>query len=157
MNKVKITIGDWSEDGHNHYDEFVFETNKTVKEIQDAYKQSCKLTGLIFDCNNNHTGIEELDWQHPEWNDRKVCVEYENNHISKLAEKILTSYNVEVKKRYNADDFINLMINFIKLSLPDLQIEETTFKKSELDKIPAINGWWNKDCNESWGYGVYRD
>lgn len=29
MNKVKITIGDWSQDGHNQYEEFVFETNKT--------------------------------------------------------------------------------------------------------------------------------
>ena len=46
MRKVKLVIGDWSGDGHGQSEEFVFETNKTVEEIGQAYKDSCKLTGL---------------------------------------------------------------------------------------------------------------
>ena len=88
MNKVKITVGDWSEDGHNQSEEFVFETNKTVKEIQNAYKQSCKKLGLIFDCNENHTDIVGLNLQHAEYDDRQVFVEYDQNTISEFAKNI---------------------------------------------------------------------
>lgn len=155
--KVKMTVGDWSQDGHNQYEEFVFETNKTVTEIQDAYKQSCKTLGLIFDCNCNHTGIIGLDWQNPEYEQRKVFVEYEQDELSELAINVLKQHNIEVLDEYEIDDFVNLMINVIQLSLPDLTMEEASFKKSELKSIPPINGWWSRTLNESWGYGLFLD
>ncbi len=155
MTKVKMLIGDWSQDGHNQYEDYVFEVNKSVVEIQNAYKASCKLTGLMFDCNKNHTGIEGLNWQHPEWNDRKVFVEYMQNNLSELAANIISAHGLQLPTG-DSENFCYFMFEFIKLSLPDLTYEEAAFKKSELKEIESINGWWSKTCNESWGYGLFE-
>lgn len=153
---VKLTIGDWSEDGHSQYDEFVYTSNKSLKEIQDAYKQSCKKTGVQFNHNTNYTGLE-MDWQHPEYDDRHICTEYLSSTISKLAYDILSSF-FELDKDFmeciDVEQFVVLITNFIKISLPDWEIKEAAFKKSELRNVPAINGWWG-DLNHGFGYGLY--
>lgn len=43
----------------------------------------------------------------------------------------------------------------IKLSLPDLILEEAKFKRSELKNIEPVNGWWNPELNCQFGYGLY--
>jgi hypothetical protein len=155
MAKVKITIGDWSEDGHNQSEDFVFEVNKSVIEIQNAYKASCKLTGLIFDSNENHTNIKDLDWKHPEFEKRQVFVEYEQNTLSDFAKNIISNHGLKLPTG-EPENFCYFMFEFIKLSLPDLTFEEASFKKSELKLITPINGWWSKNCNETWGYGLFE-
>lgn len=168
MNRVKLTIGDWSQDGHNQYEEFVYNSNKTIEEIRQAYKDSCKLTGISFNHNEDYTGLN-LPWDHPETKDRKIAVEYESNTISKLAEKELLKHGLDIHKviergktkenigilPINEEEFIKILIAFIRLSLPDLTLEEASFKKSELKEIPAINGWWNKELNVQFGYGLF--
>ena len=49
---VKLTIGDWSGDGHEKYDIFVYQVNYPVDIIQQSYKDSCKLTGIQFNEND---------------------------------------------------------------------------------------------------------
>ncbi len=152
-NKVKITIGDWSQDGHEEYDEFVFDSNKTVHEIRQAYKDSCKLTGLQFNYNKNYTGLPE---HNSYGTDRHICTEYNENEITDLALNILKEHGIDINvDKLDIDVFLKLLIDFIKLSLPDLVLEEAAFKKSELREIPAVNGWWNDELNVGFGYGLY--
>lgn len=156
--KVKITIGDWSQDGHNQYEEFVFKSNKSVEEIRQAYKDSCKLTGLSFNHNEDYTGLN-LNWQHPEYRIRKIATEYEKYELSDLAKEILSKFNIDYynyDEEYSCENFLDLLISFIKLSLPDLTLEEASFKKSELKDIPAVNGWWNRELNCQFGYGLFE-
>ena len=153
MGKVKITIGDWSEDGHNQYDEFVYESNKSVKDIRQAYKDSCKLTGLQFNHNENYTGTEVHNSYGTPYH---ICTEYDEDTISDIAMGILMEHDIEVGSDYlSVDEFAELIIDFIKLSLPDLVLEEASFKKSELRDISAVNGWWNHELNVGFGYGLY--
>ena len=160
MEKVRLTLGDWSCDGHNISDQFVYFSNKPVKEIQDAYKTSCKLTGLSFNHNEDYTGLN-LSWNHPETADRKICTEYEDSEISPLAKRILMEHGINSDGILASNDFdpvqsfIEIWIEFVKLSLKDLVLEEVSFKKSELKEIPAINGWWNEELNVQFGYGLY--
>lgn len=161
--KIKITIGDWSQDGHNQYDESVFESNKTVEEIQDAYKASCKLTGIQFNHNEDYTGLK-LGYRSP----FLICTEYEDSKISAEALEILKKHNVTVfidddngddedpEYYLDQDSFLQLLIDFIKISLPDWTLEEAAFKKSELRTIPAVNGWWNGNLNVQFGYGLFN-
>ncbi len=163
--KVKLTIGDGSSDGHGKSEVFVYDSNKTVEEIRQAYKDSCKLTGLSFNHNQDYTELK-LDWQHPEYNDRKIATEYDSNTISKLAEKILLTYGIDVwegfdKEYFEEDDivyidgvehFIDLWLKFVRLSLPDLILDEASFKKSELSVIPTIN---SSELNVQFGYGIF--
>ena len=79
--KVKLTIGDWSQDGHNQYDEFVFEVNKDVTEVRQAYKDSCFLTKCQFHEGNNYTGIT-YNWENAHL--YQSCVEYEDDKITEI-------------------------------------------------------------------------
>ena len=157
MGKVKLSIGDWSQDGHNQSEYFVYEVNKTVKEIRQAYKDSCKLTGVQFNYNENYTGLPEHDdYGTP----LHICTEHEDCGISDEAMKILVKHGIEMDAIVeddclSVDVFAELIMIFIKLSLPDLTWEEASFKKSELRDMEPINGWHNEDMNEQFGYGLF--
>jgi hypothetical protein len=164
--KVKLVIGDWSSDGHGHHEDVILESNKSVEEIQEAYKKSCKLTGLSFNHNQDFTGLN-LNYDHPEYSDRKIAVEYEDCHISELATKILKEHGIDVWEGFDdnvydkeeddcpidgVDHFVELWTKFVKLSLPDLEL--TVPKKG--DKIPVINGYWDDNLNVQFGYGLFE-
>ena len=58
MNKMYLVLGDWSGDGHGISEKVLIESNVSAQEIQEAYKASCKLTGVSFNHNNDYTGIK---------------------------------------------------------------------------------------------------
>ncbi len=144
--KVKLVIGDWSGDGHDKSDYLVFEVNKTLSEIRQAYFTSCKTTGLSFHNDGIYTGI---------------CCEYEDSTIDEEDQEILSSFGLDFSKyldengyfKNHVDSFGALIMDFIKISIPLLVYEEASFKRSE--KIEPINGFWNEDLNKSFGYGLF--
>lgn len=156
--KVKLTLGDWSGDGHGQYDEFVYEVNKTVEEIRQAYKDSCVLTSLQFNHNNNYTCLKVHNGYGTE---QHIWTDYGDYGISEFAVvKFIEVGLFEDENSYDEKyDGIQeeLIMEFIKLSIPDLTWEEASFKRSELRNIKAINGWWNNDLNVQFGYGLYCD
>lgn len=157
--KVRLTIGDWSKDGHSISEDFIYKSNKSVEEIRQAYKNSCKLTELSFNHDEDYTGLN-LKYG----TDRQIATEYQSSTISELALEILKKYEIELKSEDGSeeyfidgvDEFVDILIKFIKLSLPDLKLEEASYKKSELKDIPAINGWGNKELNCQFGYGLFE-
>ena len=160
MSKVKLTIGDWSQDGHNEFEMFVYEVNKPVEEIRQAYKDSCKKTGLQFNHNENYTGL--VEHSNYKYTETRICTEYEDDKIREEAIEILKSFDFDLSKYCNGDfgfddveQFCELILDFIKLSLPDLTWKEASFKKSDLKTIEPINGWWNESLNVQFGYGLF--
>jgi hypothetical protein len=166
-NIFKMPIGDWSQDGHNQSEEFVFSSNKTVRAMQNAYKDSCKLTGIQFNHNENYTGLPEHDGYRT---DTQVCTEYGDSYIHKEAADVLTKYGINLKKytegKEDEDEdekwlvtdpqlFAELILEFIKISLPGFKYEEASFKTSDLKKIKTLNGWWDKELNVQFGYGLF--
>lgn len=148
MNRMYLVMGDWSNDGHGKSDKILVEVNKTVKEVQDAYKASCKLTGISFNHNEDFTGIKR---DYDEAVDHHIFTEYEGCHVSQTCIDILAKYGIEIDEDegYCPEDFAELWFKFVKLSLPDL---EFNFVK---DDIPCINGYWNSNLNVQFGYGLY--
>jgi len=122
--KIKMEIGDPSKDGHNQSETVYFYSNKTTKEITEAYYKSCELTGLVWKSNQNPKvdGVE-ISWQHPEYNDRLLFVEYEQYQLSELAKGILEKQGINPGGEWDSDSVIDLFHDFIRLSLPDLEIE----------------------------------
>lgn len=161
--KFKVVIGDWSDDGHGKSDKFVFKGNYPVETLRQAYKDSCKLTGVQFNHNQDYTGIEidknlpyQMRWG--EEDKRRVCTEYGNNFIDMFAYNILKEFGLDVEgcdEEIDIERFVEILLSFIKLSLPDFQYEEAPYKRSELKEIPPLNGYWNKDLNVQFGYGLY--
>jgi hypothetical protein len=162
MYKFYFILGDWSDDGHGKYEKILIESSHTVKEVQDAYKQSCKTTGISFNDPNDFTGIKR------EYRKSKlyhVCAEYEQNQLSneifecflKLHKKghpckILEDMNKNKKQEglyVDRETFMNLFFWFVSLSLKNF-----TYKRLE-DEYPTLNGYWNKNLNVQFGYGLF--
>lgn len=157
MARVRLTIGDWSEDGHGQSEDFIYNANKTVDEIRQGYKDSCLRTGVQFNHNENYTGLQ----QHSSYGtELHICTEYGDSFISDEARAVLTKSGIELGKYLEGDyigveEFAELILDFIKISIPDLTWEEASFKKSELESIDPINGWWNDELNVQFGYGLF--
>lgn len=155
MNRFKIKIGDPSDDGHGKYEDFIIESNYTVATVRNAYKESCKLTGIQFSYlgNNNHIGIE-LTWNNSEFSDRAIAAEYESRTLSKLATDILIKFDLINNDNYEDDqyyiedtyDFVHILLNFIKLSLPEFNYRIVS------DNLEVLN---SGDLNVQFGYGLY--
>lgn len=143
MQTYKIVTGDPSGDGHNIKENVFIRCNKSQEDIREAYKKSCEITGLVF---TENTPIivngNKLDWQHPEYNDRKICVEYQSAGPSELAWKILIEHGIEETEVYDGVTIVDLFLNFVKISLPDLEFDIVPDKTEELH-IGGI------------GYGLY--
>jgi len=152
MNKMYLVIGDWSDDGHGKYEKVLVEVNKSVEEVQNAYKASCKLTGISFNGNEDYTE-QGRDWE--EAGKYQIAVDYEESKLTKETEEILIKHNCPAdildtyKEEQYVDTFVALWFWFVGLSLQELE-----YKVSK-DDIPNINGYWNKNLNAGFGYGLY--
>lgn len=155
MYKMYLVLGDWSEDGHNKSDKILLEVNWAVKNVQDAYKASCKLTGISFNGEDDYT---ESGRNYRSAGRFHVAVEYEDSELSidvldvlekfKCPSHIIENYKEEACE----GNFIELWFWFVSLSLPGLK-----YKIIKDNQFPCINGYWNKNLNVSFGYGLYRD
>jgi hypothetical protein len=162
MNKFKVSIGDWSEDGHNIYEEINLQSNYTVFEMQEAYKRSCRTIGVQFHEGDDYTGLSLNDYfknRETDYESRLICCEFEDSSISDLSKKLLNENGIDTSKferNTNCDNFLELIMKFITFSMPDDFIyEEAAVKRS--DKIEPLNGWWNKNLNVGFGYGIFTN
>lgn len=152
MNKMNLVLGDWSDDGHGKTTNVTVEVNKTVVEVQEAYKASCKLTGISFNHNVDYTE-KKRDWK--EAKKYMVCTKYEENTLTNEVKEVLKRFNCPEDIIENFDEecfenFVKLWFWFVKLSLPDLVYTEIK------NDIPTINGYWNENLNVAFGYGLFN-
>ncbi len=154
MQEFRLVLGDWSDDGHGKSDEILLRADKPVKDLQDAYKASCKLTGISFNGNDDFTEIKR---EYAEQYKYQVCVDYEQNQLSQEVIGVLEKFKcplLDVIKQaehcIDQESFRDLLMWFIGLSL-DFKWEFTPKEKQP----PALNGWWNKNLNVGFGYGLY--
>lgn len=169
MNKMYLVLGDWSDDGHGKHDKILLESNVSVKDIQDAYKASCKMTSISFNHNEDFT---ETDRGWKEADKYRIACEYQDGQLSKFVFDILAKHGLTkgmLKEWDNGclddDDFegngiglyvesyVQLWIWFVKLNLPSSVIIKVV---NEKNKIPCINGYWNDTLNVQFGYGLYN-
>ena len=140
MYRMKLVLGDWSDDGHGRSDIILYECNHPVEKVQQAYKDSCKLTGVQFNINENYTGVKR---DYPEECKYQICTEYDSSEIPETAYNMLVEACIDmdsmgiIKDDLDDTQFKELWWEFVKLSLPDLTYKEIT------DDTPVINGYWN--------------
>lgn len=168
-----LVLGDSSSDGHSQSDKILLKSNRSVADIQEAYKSSCKLTGVSFNHNQNYTGIVRSSNEESEY---QIATEYERSGIPSKALEVLCKFGFRKKfiesNKYEFDEleetlkygddlvtvdsiqdfFVDVWIWFVKLSLKDTDVLEVV---TEIDTIPHINGHWDKNLNVQFGYGLY--
>lgn len=175
MNLMKLNVGDWSKDGHNISEQVLLLCNKEVFQIQEAYKNSCKLVGLQFNNNEDYTELTRDIQGYDKYKKLQSLIllnEYTNNYLNNYQIDLLSKYkgfselfneivyfedyyyhSEEDDKLYidNSRNFTKLFMWFVGLSLDSLVWE---FYEKE-DNIPNINGYWDKNLNVTIGYGIF--
>lgn len=142
-----IMVGDWSLDGHNQVDFLPYKTNIRLDILHEAYFASCKKYKYSFHESELLVGVKTL-----------FC-DYEENYLKPAAHKLFVSLNLPVKplkESYNTDEYINLLFNFIKLSIPDFKWEEAAITRSELKNLLCFNYIDDETVTGSFGYGLYN-
>lgn len=152
MFKIIIPIGDWSNDGHGKCIEHIIMSSYSAFDLQEAYKDSCKLTGVQFHNGVNYTGLTLSGYR----SDRYICTEYAENKISETAIESLVEYGLDdkqlVEDRYfeGTHHFVETLLWFIGLSMPSDFHYEFAKKDGEY-----LNGYWNNNLNVQFGYGLF--
>lgn len=153
----KLILGDWSEDGHGISRNILVDCNcESVTDIQNAYKASCKKLGIQFNHNKDYTG-KNLPYGDP----HLIWTEYGENDMSGIAHDILEKAGclngIDVEEndrgRYyieTLEECATVMMNFISLSMP----EGFTYKIIQ-ENYPCINGYWDRNLNVQFGYGLF--
>lgn len=156
---TKLTIGDWSKDGHGCSDDIYYKVNYAVDDIQNGYKESCRQTGVQFNHNTDYTGLgKKYDNIWTEYNDESIHpedVKLLKKHNILTDEFISDHYLIEndgFVSGFAPEDAADLIMTFIAYSMP----KDFVWVKVEKPDIKAINGWWDENLNHQFGYGLYE-
>jgi hypothetical protein len=138
MNKYKLTIGDWSGDGHEKTEIIFLETNRSSKEIDELYKKSASLTGIEF---------KKLFKDYEEYSLNKDVIEAFQKHGINIS-NCLEEYEIEEFEEspeefgFSVDSAVKLFIEYLKLSDSELIINVVNDQTEEL--------------NIRFGYGLFE-
>lgn len=159
-----LVLGDWSDDGHGKTDKVLLESTHFVHDVKQAYKDSCKLTGVAFHSDN--PGEQPIT----------IACDYEDPYIPKEAMEIfITKFGLTydivdewdfsdlpyiTRKEFdkfkplslNEESIVNAWIWFVRLSHPEIEFKTV----NTLNEIPYINGYWDDTLNVQFGYGIYH-
>lgn len=169
MYECYITIGDWSEDGHNRYRVFQYFATHPVIEQQQGYYASVERTGIRFH-------------GHSIGDPHEVCVEYQDG--------LINAFHIEMLRRYaqidcsragdcgpsgfypEPDEFAKFVLWFVGITIPGFEYERlkevntksrdseghmsnTQWLTDHGDQV--LNGWWCDKLNHQFGYGVFEN
>lgn len=149
--RYKISIGDWSNDGHGKYEDFIIESNVDYKEIIAAYKKACEASGVSL-----HEGKGTSKYT-------VLCSEYEQHAVPHDAFEKLATIGIKLMEFCDCDHtqpydeageytgypsgFVQLFLAMAKTQLPD-------FKYGLVDDdIITINQ--TDGFREFMGYGLF--
>lgn len=183
-NTFAIIIGDRSCDGHSYYRYFAFNTNATISEIREWYRESVKESNLCFDSYHGRNS-----------NIKTVFNEYLEGEISQEIIKDFKDFNIDLIKYANEipapkltgnegldqaikelydfeieenggpsyrfkdlESFVCLIFEFIAKSHNfEYQLVQRISKK-RLESLEDINTRESKDdFNYSFGYALFSD
>ena len=144
MYTMQIILGDWSDDGHRKKETVIIESNKSVEELQKAYRKSYKLTKLSFDSDSGGFAEQEL----------QICTMADENQLTPETIKILEKFKCPLLQKLKKEDyqfwdydlFVELLMWFIGLSIKDMTWS--------IAKVPVLNGYCGK-LNVEIGYGLF--
>lgn len=113
---VKLVLGDFTDDGHGITKEIRYMSNHDADTIWDAYKESCKKTGLCFNDNNLP---DSEGW-------RQMFTDFDEYDLDERAADVLRDHGIEPADHsgnegliFTPDSAAGLIMAFIALSMPD--------------------------------------
>ncbi len=154
----KMTIGDWSDDGHGKSDQFVFETNTPEDQIRQGYLDAITKSGVaLHHTDSGYVTGKFKGFERPK-NTIAILVDYETSNIPKETLLRLKNLGVKFDQFDNEEEEGELYCSCedaAKLFLEMVRTQINGFEyKLKNDDIKSINGFWG-DLNVQIGYGTY--
>ena len=132
MNRMKISFGDYYDDGHGKYVTLDMYCNRTVNELFEIEKKAEKKTGYRFQTNDDQRlGTTTIC---SDYEDSSIKDEIVQDLISQGFDNIITyddqEYPLHVLED-GMDDFAEFFMRWLKMADPDLQ-----WRFADQDEIP---------------------
>lgn len=145
-----LVIGDWSNDGHGDKEFISFRCTHDDAAVKKAYLAACKKGKVAL--HDDHKGSI----------DHVICCDYEDRKMRESAKEALIALGVDLSKLVDAeededDGSIGLNAESIVVIFAEMvktQIEGFAYELPENTRLPTLNGYWSKDFNLQFGYGV---
>lgn len=134
MYKFRMSIGDWSNDGHGKHEDFVVESNAPVEVVREAHFVIKDVTGI---------------------NIEKICRDYEDSSVpEEIVDELKDiGFEFECPGGTYPEEMANLWIFLLQKANPVLEL------KIIKDKIPTLHfyGFDEKKRHISFvGYGLFE-
>lgn len=112
--KFRMSIGDWSDDGHGKHEDYIIKSNKPVKDVREAHFRIKEVTGIDID---------------------HLCRDYEDSHIpSDVEDKLLAmGFGFEDEGCTYPDEFASLWVFLLQKADPGLELKIVN------DDIPTLH------------------
>lgn len=139
-----VVIGDWSKDGHNQSDNFSFECTHDETEVKTAYLAAVKAC--------------KVSLHHEAKGAVVVCERYQDNLIKPEQLSNLKELGVNFSGFEGSTKDGGMYCgpqNIAKIFMEMVKSQIDGFKYNAVEQPKPINGWWSKDFNYGFGYGVY--
>lgn len=118
MYKFKISIGDWSGDGHGKADWFIINSNKPLQEVRELYFQACGKIGFTLDGHHKLT----------------PCSEYEDYTFPRETLDLLLDFGIKLDQDFidyifdnectdGTEGFLEIVLAFIRTQDSELILE----------------------------------
>jgi hypothetical protein len=142
-------IGDWSDDGHSDKQFIAFRCTHDEKAVQKAYLTACKKGNVVL-----HDDVKV---------DHVIACDYEDDELTPQARKSLVKLGVDVtlldEQPGEEDDeegthLCPRDIVVIFAEMVKTQLDGFAYELPERTSLPTLNGFWKKDFNFQFGYGV---
>lgn len=141
--KIKLPIGDWSEDGHGKCEWFILNSSVPVEELREIY----------FDAKlRNNCSLDGSDWDN--MRDFAPCNNYGDSSITR---EELSRFNITLSEEeienyineFNPKDFADVFIKFMTQHNKELELDIVK------DHIPTFSFYGYDSNNRHIGYMGY--
>jgi hypothetical protein len=141
---VIIPVGDWSQDGHNMCKNVTFFSSRPAEELRAAYNASVAKTGLTFD--HQHKG-------------EQICTDYGDAALKPVVQKKLAALGYDLSRIEDTDcvqpaELADMVMWFAGLSIDDFEYTAKGRPRQKDGRV--LNGYWNKELNVQFGYGLFE-
>jgi len=139
---ICFTLGDYSNDGHGHSEDFHMIANYPVEQIETAYKIACNKLSFDF-CQECCTEYEQF-YIKPEYT--KILVDkgiIEEEYVNKSERYYPTEAYSLAESCSTTEEFIDIFNKIVQLVLPDFEMKERDLEEKCLRPL------------EGAGYGLF--
>lgn len=138
MYQIRLTIGDWSDDGHGRTADFIVNSNLPVEEVREAHFKIQETTGVDIE---------------------SICSEYEEDEIDEESVEILKDMGFQFSNSTGMGDGITSPAEMARLWVFLLQKAEPNLKlEIQNDDIPNLHFYGLDEKGRhisSVGYGLF--